>query len=94
MHVPLPPLRDSPTLDGRSWDDVLTAQLVLVAVPLSLWFVAAPLSFGLSVAALVGLGLVVRSHRGHLEYVHEECCTVLTLGDRVQITVASDPIES
>lgn len=94
MHVPLPPLRESPTLDVRTWDDVLAAQLVLFAVPLSLWFVAAPVSFGLTVAALVGLGFLVRSHRGHLEYVREECCTVLMLGDRLKITVARDPIES
>lgn len=93
MHTPPSPPRDPPRTAYQTWSDIASAYLLVVAIPVLLWFVANPLVGGATVLGLLSLRAAARRARASLEYVRKQCCTVLQVGERVRITLIRRPAE-
>lgn len=93
MHVPIAPPRDPPLNDYQTWSDIARAYLMMVAIPVVLWFVSNPLVGGATVLGLISLRAAFHRARAGFEYVREQCCLVLRVGDRVQITLSRSPMK-
>lgn len=93
MHVPPTTPREPPFNDYQTESDIANAYLMMLAIPVLLWFVANPLVGGATVLGLVSLGVAFRRVRAAVEYVRKQCCLVLRVGERVRITLIRSPIE-
>ena len=91
MHVPIAPPPDPPFNDTQTWSDIARAYLMMLAIPVVLWFVSNPLVGGATVLGLISLRVAFR--RASLEYVRKQCCLVLRVGERVRITLTRSPMK-
>lgn len=93
MHAPSSPPPEPPRNDYQSGSDIAIAYLMMLAIPVLLWFVAHPLVGGATVLGLASLRVAYRRARAGFEYVRKKCCHVLRVGERVRITLIRSPME-